>query len=84
MKKETSIKAVKPETRQNACDVGWVIVDAYLDGLEASAPELFGDREYKRIFDEMRHYTDLQLYGGDEFNMDDLEVVIYRDKNGAK
>lgn len=73
-----------PVTASRTCDVGWLIVEAYLDGLESSARELFGDIEYKNMFDGLRKYTNRKLYGCDEFNMVDIELTIYQEQEDTE
>lgn len=80
MKKETSKKIRLQDVETARVEIGWFIADAYLDGLAANASELFGDDEYKKRFDALRTYVNRQLYGGDEFNMVDVNVTIYREK----
>ena len=52
-----------PKMRIKRCHTGWLVVDAYLNGLEECASELMQDPEYEKRFDAMRRYTNLQLYG---------------------
>lgn len=61
------------------CHTGWLLVDGYLDGLEACASELMQDPEYKERFDALRCYTNRQLYGSDEYNMIERILTIYQD-----
>ncbi len=79
MEKETLKKLRLPNVQTARVDIGWFIVDAYLDGLAANAAELFGDEEYKKLFDALRSYTDRMLYDGDENNIIDIHVTVYRE-----
>lgn len=62
------------------CHVGWIVVEAYLDGMEAIASELFDDPEYKERFDSLRKYINYQIYGDEKTDVADVEVVVYREK----
>ncbi len=78
--RNTTAKALDlPKVNARKCLLGWFIVEAYLDGLEASASELFGDLEYKKLFDSLRVYSNKQIYGNKEFNMVDVDVIVYQD-----
>lgn len=79
MEKEVLHDVKMPEISVMDCDVGWVVVDAYLEGLEVSAQQLFDDLEYKRLFDELRRYVDLQLYGDEKSQTIDMKVKLYRE-----
>ncbi len=63
------------------CDIGWVVVDAYLDGIEISAQQLLADPEFNKMFNDLRHYTDLQLYGDETSKTIDLKVIAYRERS---
>lgn len=82
MKKAILSDVKMPDISETECDVGWVVVDAYLDGLEVSAQQLFDDPEYKRMFDELRRYTDIKLYGDDKSHTIEIGVKLYRESAG--
>lgn len=79
MKKTISADMQMPNITETTCDVGWVVVDACLDGLETSANQLFDDPEFKRMFDELRRYTDRQLYGDEKSHTIEMELTLYRE-----
>ena len=69
-----------PKMPAERIDLGWIIVDAYLDGLELVTSELSADPEYKKRFDALRSYTDLMINGSEDRIMIDTAATVYREK----
>lgn len=79
MDKNSKPNDLIPKTSKRTCNIGWAVADAYLEGLQECADQLFGDPEFKRMFDEMRSYINKQLYGDEKITMGELEVTVFQD-----
>lgn len=74
---ELNTKRVQPDAKKKTVytrlDMSWYLISAYLDGIKGLCRN--DDKEFNRLFNELRDYVEKQFFDSCEGEIADLYVI---------